>query len=142
MNPNQIRAPLLALLGLCLVAQAQTAALLAGAPGAGDLASHQDSEVSVDRSAALPGAVSVSTGIICATSMNIAPATPNAVTLSLPDVAYAGCDRCRSICARSCSSSACKTCDRSIRCGPEVSSCTAPAPSKKTRPLPFPLPTK
>ena len=34
------------------------------------------------------------------------------------------CDDCRSICAKSCSSYACKACDRSRRCGPYVDSCT------------------
>ncbi len=46
------------------------------------------------------------------------------------DPALAVCDNCRSICAKSCSSSACRSCDRSLRCGPFVSSCTLKKPTK------------
>lgn len=43
----------------------------------------------------------------------------------LASVQYSVCDRCRTICARSCSSYACYVCDRSLRCRYVVESCSS-----------------
>ena len=38
------------------------------------------------------------------------------------------CDRCRTICARNCTSYACRVCIRSIKCGPFVQACVITRP--------------
>ncbi len=64
----------------------------------------------------------------------VAPCTqPSATALALAIDAEAvasatqpaACDRCRAICARSCSSYACVACAKSIKCGQTVQACVS-----------------
>lgn len=64
-----------------------------------------------------------------AENLTLAPSTLSPATYSpsvLMSVQNSVCDRCRTICARSCSSYACYLCDRAPKCKYLVESCRAP----------------
>lgn len=65
-----------------------------------------------------------SPGQLCGQPLSVESALASNTQSLAFDGSLAICDDCRSICAKSCSSYACKACDRSRRCGPYVASCT------------------